>query len=205
MIVPISQWLRIREISLSNDEPETAWTVMSNPRPNDIEQGYLGNCWFMAALTLITERPRMLSHILLTQTYNLSIEMQNLNRRKEYRKALDLFYEYEHKNKEMISVVAINQALKSLTNIKDFQGGLHIYEKYSSRIEKNNYIVASLIHFYNTIEADVICWVHLINASSNLGMISICQSIFGQIPKSVLESTYIKNALIDMWIGKQIY
>ncbi|CAF3990015.1 unnamed protein product [Rotaria sp. Silwood1] len=81
--------------------------------------------------------------------YNLGIEMKNLNDRKEYRKALDLFYEYEHKNKEMISDVVINQALKSFTNIKDFQGGLHIFKKYSSRIENNNYIIASLIHLYS--------------------------------------------------------
>ncbi|CAF4917484.1 unnamed protein product, partial [Rotaria sp. Silwood1] len=38
--------------------------------PNDIQQGYLGNCWLMAALALVTQRPRMLSHILLTSTVN---------------------------------------------------------------------------------------------------------------------------------------
>jgi calpain-15 len=43
---------------------------MLNPQPNDIEQGHLGDCWLMAALALITERPRMLSHILLTPTVN---------------------------------------------------------------------------------------------------------------------------------------
>ncbi|CAF1097161.1 unnamed protein product [Adineta steineri] len=64
------EWLRIRDISSSQNDSEIPWTVMSNPHPNDIEQGALGNCWFMAALSLITERPRMLSHILLTSTVN---------------------------------------------------------------------------------------------------------------------------------------
>jgi len=64
------EWLRIGEITSHNDDSKTEWTVMSNPHPNDIEQGALGDCWFLAALTLITERPRMLSHILLTSTVN---------------------------------------------------------------------------------------------------------------------------------------
>ncbi|CAF5111549.1 unnamed protein product, partial [Rotaria sp. Silwood1] len=32
------------------------------------------------------------------------------------------------------------------------------------------------------IKLDIICWLHLINASANIGIISICQSIFEQIP-----------------------
>ncbi|UJR16283.1 hypothetical protein I4U23_003189 [Adineta vaga] len=39
----------------------------------------------------------------------------------------------------------------------------------------------------------------LINACAALGIYSICQSIFEQIPKSFLNNIYIKNALIDMW------
>ena len=43
---------------------------MLNPQPGDIEQGYLGDCWLIAALALITTRPHMLSHILLTRYRN---------------------------------------------------------------------------------------------------------------------------------------
>jgi calpain-15 len=43
---------------------------MSNPNPNDIQQGHLGDCWFMAALTLVTERRDILSHILVTSEVN---------------------------------------------------------------------------------------------------------------------------------------
>ncbi|CAF3656312.1 unnamed protein product [Rotaria sp. Silwood1] len=277
---------------------------------------------------------------------NLGMEMKKLNDRKEFRKALVLFNEYEDKNSGIISDVAINQALKSFTNIEDFQGGSYIYIKYSSRIEKNCFILASLIHFYmqfgdvnraeqiynksnnktmgiygammkgliknnmlnetiniffkisnpdeiifilffhacarigtketlnlvkkvlsnipncyrknsnilttafdafikcgdlssaelifsnikrnrisygnlmnafnrnyqpdktldlynkmkiDRIKLDIICWLHLINASANIGIISICQSIFEQIPMDFIENSYIKNALIDMW------
>ena len=66
-----SKWLRIRDIVCrGQDKEEGTWTVMSNPQPNDIEQGHLGDCWLMAALALITQRPGMLSHILLTPTVN---------------------------------------------------------------------------------------------------------------------------------------
>ncbi|CAF1608882.1 unnamed protein product [Adineta ricciae] len=69
-IASVSQWLRIREISSDNNNSKELWTVMSNPHPNDIAQGYLGDCWLMAALALITERPDILSHILLTPIIN---------------------------------------------------------------------------------------------------------------------------------------
>ncbi|CAF3630403.1 unnamed protein product [Rotaria sp. Silwood1] len=66
----VSQWLRMGDIvSMETNQNET-WSVMLNPQPNDIQQGYLGNCWLMAALALVTQRPRMLSHILLTSTVN---------------------------------------------------------------------------------------------------------------------------------------
>lgn len=67
----MSQWLRIQDIFQSSDKNhQVPWSVMSSPKPSDIEQGALGNCWLMAALALITERPRVLQHILLTKTIN---------------------------------------------------------------------------------------------------------------------------------------
>jgi calpain-15 len=66
----VSRWLRIGDVVCREKKKKTAWMIMLNPQPNDIEQGHLGDCWLMAALALITERPRMLSHILLTPTVN---------------------------------------------------------------------------------------------------------------------------------------
>ena len=65
----VSQWLRIRDISPSSDQDRhLPWTVVSSPKPSDIEQGALGNCWLLAALAVISEQPRILRQILLTQT-----------------------------------------------------------------------------------------------------------------------------------------
>ncbi|CAF3506660.1 unnamed protein product [Rotaria sp. Silwood1] len=118
--------------------------------------------------------------------------MKNLNDRKEYRKALDLFYEYEHKNKEMISDVVINQALKSFTNIKDFQGGLHIFKKYSSRIENNNYIIASLIHLYMQ-SGDINRAEQIYNRSKTKTM-----GIYGAMMKGLIKNNMF-NETIDLF------
>jgi hypothetical protein len=75
--------------------------------------------------------------------------MKKLNDKKQFKRALDLFYECEQKNSEIISSLVISQALKSFTKMEDFQGGSYIHQRYSSLIEKNNYTIASLINFYS--------------------------------------------------------
>jgi calpain-15 len=65
------EWLKISNITVSSKaDHHLNWSVYSSPKPSDIEQGALGDCWLMAALTLITERPEMLEHIILTKTIN---------------------------------------------------------------------------------------------------------------------------------------
>jgi pentatricopeptide repeat protein len=50
------------------------------------------------------------------------------------------------------------------------------------------------------IEPDLAIFLFLINASSHMGISSICQSIFEQIPNSFLDNIHVRNALIDMWV-----
>ncbi|CAF1042665.1 unnamed protein product [Rotaria sordida] len=66
------QWLRISQIrSLSLTDRFLSWSVyLSSSEPSDIQQGELGDCWLLAALALITERPEMLEHIVLTKEVN---------------------------------------------------------------------------------------------------------------------------------------
>lgn len=66
------QWLRIGNVTPSfNEDNSSNWKVISpNPSPNDVEQGLLGNCWLVAALSLIVERPKLLQHIILTREIN---------------------------------------------------------------------------------------------------------------------------------------
>ncbi|CAF1334029.1 unnamed protein product [Adineta ricciae] len=71
MTQSVAKWLRINDISQSRTDTNYSWRVCSsNPQAVDIEQGQLGDCWLLAALSLITERPGMLRRVLLTQTIN---------------------------------------------------------------------------------------------------------------------------------------
>ncbi|CAF3546833.1 unnamed protein product [Rotaria sp. Silwood1] len=65
------QWLPLSKIAPSTHlDDYLPWTIYDLPDPSDIHQGKLGDCWLMAALALITERPQMLQHILLTKKVN---------------------------------------------------------------------------------------------------------------------------------------
>uniref|UniRef100_A0A2K6WE65 Calpain catalytic domain-containing protein n=1 Tax=Onchocerca volvulus TaxID=6282 RepID=A0A2K6WE65_ONCVO len=62
-------WLRPQDI-YTKDGKRYRWSVFLDPKPSDIEQGCLGNCWFLSALAVIAERPDILDQIFLTKIYN---------------------------------------------------------------------------------------------------------------------------------------
>ena len=47
------------------------WVVFrGDPRPDDIRQGGVGNCWFVCALSCLAEYPLALQKVILTPAYN---------------------------------------------------------------------------------------------------------------------------------------
>ncbi|CAF4044824.1 unnamed protein product [Rotaria sp. Silwood2] len=71
LFTQVAKWLQISNVAPSSDDDrKLPLTIFSSSAPSDIEQGALGNCWFVAALALISERSRLLEHILLTKTVN---------------------------------------------------------------------------------------------------------------------------------------
>ena len=59
------QWLRPHQIHPPhwNQNHLNQWTVYRNPRPNDVLQGALGDCWFITALSVLAEEPEYLMKV----------------------------------------------------------------------------------------------------------------------------------------------
>ncbi|CAF1596676.1 unnamed protein product [Rotaria sp. Silwood1] len=66
------QWLRPDQIISEecSDNLRTQWTIFRDPKPNDVLQGGLGDCWFITALSVLAEEPEYLMRVLITKQYN---------------------------------------------------------------------------------------------------------------------------------------
>lgn len=58
------QWRRPHEFM------ENPTIIENDIDPNDIKQGFLGDCWFLSALASLAERPGMVRRLFVTQEYN---------------------------------------------------------------------------------------------------------------------------------------
>jgi len=51
----VVQWLRLKQVKLYNQqEDRLQWKVFSSPKPSDICQGVLGNCWYAIVVVSIS-------------------------------------------------------------------------------------------------------------------------------------------------------
>ncbi|XP_067948715.1 calpain-15-like isoform X2 [Watersipora subatra] len=66
----VSHWSRPRQIQVSSCDRGFKWTLFNEPKSTDIVQGYLGNCWFASALSVLAERRTLLERIFVTKSIN---------------------------------------------------------------------------------------------------------------------------------------
>lgn len=59
------QWLRPDQINPQEwtNNMRTPWAVFRDPKPNDVLQGALGDCWFITALSVLAEQPEYLMKV----------------------------------------------------------------------------------------------------------------------------------------------
>jgi calpain-15 len=60
------QWYRPDQIHPHewSDNGRTQWAVFRDPKPNDVLQGALGDCWFITALSVLAEEPEYLTRVI---------------------------------------------------------------------------------------------------------------------------------------------
>lgn len=61
----VSVWKRPHEFMYGRPK-----LFLDNPDPNDIIQGSLGNCWFLAAIASLAESPAIVKRLFINQKYN---------------------------------------------------------------------------------------------------------------------------------------
>mmetsp|Transcript_3195 Transcript_3195/g.9706 ORF Transcript_3195/g.9706 Transcript_3195/m.9706 type:complete len:605 (+) Transcript_3195:568-2382(+) len=51
-------------------EQRGKWCVFSSPSPEDVSQGGLGDCWFLAAMAAVCEKPKLITSLFVTTELN---------------------------------------------------------------------------------------------------------------------------------------
>jgi|EP01043_Picozoa_sp_COSAG02_P003227 calpain-15 len=64
-------WARAQDLDARRSRQGLAWHVFNgDPRPSDVSQGMLGDCWLISALAVLAERPQLLRDIMISDRLN---------------------------------------------------------------------------------------------------------------------------------------
>ena len=63
-------WIRPTEMGEGYPSEPSMWGEFGKPIPNGINQGGLGDCWFLAAASAVAEQPERVHRFIHDQKYN---------------------------------------------------------------------------------------------------------------------------------------
>jgi len=71
-LTPYISWKRLSDFSSNQFDQGNFWgpNGISSVNPQDINQGYIGNCWIMAAMSAIAEIPGRVDDIFVNDGYS---------------------------------------------------------------------------------------------------------------------------------------
>ena len=109
---PLGFRLRPERIRWPSEDKQYPLAVFNQPHPKDIIQGRLGNCWLIAALSLVAEVPQILYKVMITKQYNPAGRIVETSRSDEGRSRPSLgLYRVRLCNQGIWQVVTIDDLL----------------------------------------------------------------------------------------------
>lgn len=103
--------LRPERIRWPSEDKQYPIAVFNQPHPKDIIQGRLGNCWLIAALSLIAEVPQILYKVMITKQYNPAGKSSKRTEKKIDDKSILGLYRVRLCNQGIWQVVTVDDLL----------------------------------------------------------------------------------------------
>uniref|UniRef100_K1PA48 Calpain-D n=1 Tax=Magallana gigas TaxID=29159 RepID=K1PA48_MAGGI len=63
------RWIRIDQIEDNSCRGKGPWKIFKNPSPDDAIQGAAENCWFLCAVSLLSQKKELLKDIFITESF----------------------------------------------------------------------------------------------------------------------------------------
>lgn len=64
------KWCKVKDIKSLNDDEGQVAIFFGDIEPTDIKQGALGNCYFLSAISVLTEHPKRIMRMFVSQKMN---------------------------------------------------------------------------------------------------------------------------------------
>jgi pentatricopeptide repeat protein len=167
------------------------------------------------ALNLFEQMHVNIDDVIYVIVFNACTQLANERAKKIGKKLLDQIL-----NRSKVDDNVLKSAIHMLTRFDDVKRAEHIFELIK---KKDVYTYGFMMKLYNQHNESLKClkllkemkqqgvipneiiFILAIGACSQIGILSVCQSVVAQIPSHLYGKQNISNALIDMWASIDCY